>query len=313
MNRETVIDTFNYYSTWLCLLDSMEEETWTMPIGLDKWSCREIIAHIMNWDKHLLSAVIPSIKDEEGMHFPDFDPFNEMAASFARSGISKNELLHEAKKTRKQLISALNELPDEQLYRPVPSNGQTHCPHTGTPYSLLYIILEFTYHDRHHQKQIEDFWGNPPIYIKQADEENIEGISHLFDLYRVFYEQPSDRAGAKTFLKERLEKEESVIFFAADLQGYLGFVQLYPTFSSISMQRTWVLNDLYVLTGARNRGVGSLLLERAQEFALQTGAKGISLSTAINNETAKRLYRKHGYTEDTHFSHYELALTSKEI
>ncbi len=311
MVRETVIESFHEYSKWLCLLDDMEEQTWTMPIGPNKWSCREIISHIMNWDNHLASNVIPSVKQGEGMHFPEFDPFNEMAAEYARSGISKNELLQEARETRNRLIQELTELPAELFYQSVPSNGATHCPHTGTPYSLLYTIQEFTYHDHHHQAQIEEMWRQKPIYIKQADVEKIEELSHLFDLYRQFYGQTSDQNGAKAFLKERLEKDESVIFFAVDRQGSLGFVQLYPSFSSISMQRTWILNDLYVLSEARNRGVGSLLLDKAREFAAQTGAKDISLSTAQNNGPAKRLYKKHGYKEDTYFSHYELALEYK--
>ncbi len=29
------------------------------------------------------------------------------------------------------------------------------CPHTGTPYSLLYIIQEFIEHDQHHKVQID--------------------------------------------------------------------------------------------------------------------------------------------------------------
>jgi ribosomal protein S18 acetylase RimI-like enzyme len=311
MDRKTVIEAFHYYSIWLRLLDDMEEHTWTMPIGPDKWSCREIISHITNWDKHLLTKVLPSIEQGEGMFFPDFDPFNEAAAEYARSGISKIELLHEAKETRNQLIKALKEMPAEQLCHSVPSNGETHCPHTGTPYSLLYIIQEFTYHDRHHQKQIADIGGLPPIYVRRAEEENIEGISHLFDLYRMFYKQPSNLTGAKAFLKDRLDKDESAIFFAADLQGYIGFVQLYPSFSSISMQRTWILNDLYTLPEERNRGAGALLLDQAKRFAMKTGAKEISLSTAIDNAPAKRLYRKHGYTEDTFFSHYELSLNPR--
>ena len=311
MNREKVIEEFHYYSIWLRLLDDMEEQTWTMPIGPDKWSCRDIISHILYWDDHLHTNIIPSIKQGEDMHFPEFDPFNEIAAQYARSGISKNELLQKARETRKKLVKELYKLPAELLEKSVRSNSETHCKHTGTPYSLLYTIQEFTCHDRHHQGQIENLWGQSPVYIKQASEENIEGISYLFDLYRMFYEQDSNRHQAKMYLEERLKKEESVIFFAADRQGYLGFAQLYPSFSSISMQRTWILNDLYVVSNAREIGVGSLLLNCVQEFAIRTGAKEVSLSTAKLNEPAKNLYRKHGYIEDTYFSHYALPIKIK--
>ena len=40
--------------------------------------------------------------------------------------------------------------------------------------------------------------------------------------------------------------EESVVFIAFDEINPIGFVQLYPSFSSLSMKKSWVLNDLYV-------------------------------------------------------------------
>ncbi len=90
--------------------------------------------------------------------------------------------------------------------------------------------------------------------------------------------------------------------------NYIGFTQLYPTFSSISMARAWILNDLYVTKNARKKGVGELLLQKVKEFASETKAKSISLSTAPDNDTAQRLYEKHGYIKDVQFYHYELNL-----
>ena len=39
----------------------------------------------------------------------------------------------------------------------------------------------------------------------------------------------------------------------------VGFVQLYPTFTSIGAKRAWVLNDLFVVPEARRRGVRRLV------------------------------------------------------
>ncbi|QTH46930.1 hypothetical protein J4772_01225 [Cohnella sp. LGH] len=44
---------------------------------------------------------------------------------------------------------------DNALREPVTANGVELCPHTGTPYSLLYIIQEFIEHDQHHKVQID--------------------------------------------------------------------------------------------------------------------------------------------------------------
>jgi len=145
--------------------------------------------------------------------------------------------------------------------------------------------------------------------IIQATMEDLEGVSNLFDMYRMFYQQESDLEGAKTYIKERIENKDSVIFVVKDQQNYVGFTQLYPTFSSISMQRAWILNDLYVDSKARNQGVGEILLYKAKEYAIETGAKSLSLSTAPDNYSAQRLYEKNGYERDSQFYHYELSLT----
>ncbi|MGZ7440472.1 GNAT family N-acetyltransferase [Paenibacillus sp. TH7-28] len=148
------------------------------------------------------------------------------------------------------------------------------------------------------------------ISIKQAGQEDLEGLAVLFNEYRIFYEQTSDMEGATRFLSERLSRNESVVFLAVDQvnQTPVGFTQLYPSFSSISMNRLWVLNDLYVREEYRKQGAGKLLLEAARTYALQTNAKGLELSTAIANERAQRLYEKSGYIKDTEFYHYFLTL-----
>ncbi|MCM3569813.1 N-acetyltransferase [Neobacillus mesonae] len=145
--------------------------------------------------------------------------------------------------------------------------------------------------------------------IVQAAMEDVDGVSSLFNLYRMFYQQESDLEGARTYIKQRMENKDSVIFAVKDSQNYVGFTQLYPAFSSISMKRAWILNDLYVVTEARKQGIGEMLLNKAKEYAIETGAKSLSLSTALDNDSAQRLYEKLGYKRDSQFYHYELVLT----
>ncbi|WKA56699.1 GNAT family N-acetyltransferase [Planococcus shixiaomingii] len=144
--------------------------------------------------------------------------------------------------------------------------------------------------------------------VVQATVKDLEGVAELFDLYRVFYEQEKDMDAARNYIEQRLENEDSVIFAVKDGDKYLGFTQLYPMFSSVSMKRMWILNDLYVAEEARKRGVGEMLMEKAKEFAIETGAKSLVLSTAVNNYSAQRLYEKLGYKRDTAFYSYELLL-----
>jgi len=129
----------------------------------------------------------------------------------------------------------------------------------------------------------------------------------LFDAYRQFYGQDSDVENASLFLQERLAARDSVVFLAYDEGDAVGFTQLYPSLSSVSLNRTWILNDLYVEPRARRNGVAKLLIHRAKDHALSTGATKLVLATASDNVLAQRLYEKHGFKKDD-FIHYYLSL-----
>lgn len=78
-----------------------------------------------------------------------------------------------------------------------------------------------------------------------------------------------DPAAAEHFLRERFARRDSVVFVAPAATGGLhGFTQLYPSLSSVSLARIFVLNDLFV------------------------------------DATAQRLYEAIGYERDTRFLRY---------
>ncbi|MFB3162207.1 GNAT family N-acetyltransferase [Neobacillus sp. 179-J 1A1 HS] len=140
--------------------------------------------------------------------------------------------------------------------------------------------------------------------IQKATLNELNFLTELFDSYRVFYKQESDFQGAREFLKERFINEDSVLFIAYDESTPVGFVQLYPTFSSVSMKKSWILNDLYVNPSARKKGFGEKLIKKAIEFAEETGAKGLSLETGHDNVTAQSLYEKIGFKKESNYFYY---------
>jgi ribosomal protein S18 acetylase RimI-like enzyme len=147
------------------------------------------------------------------------------------------------------------------------------------------------------------------LVTSRATLDDLDALTPLFDAYRVFYGRPSDRGLARAFLQARLQRDESVIFIARDATcEALGFTQLYPSFSSVSAQRIWVLNDLFVTAVARHRGVARALMECARAFALQTGALRLVLETAEDNRPAQALYESLGYVRESGTRHYSLAL-----
>lgn len=121
------------------------------------------------------------------------------------------------------------------------------------------------------------------ISVKQADLTDIEALVRLFDRYREFYGCNSDPKAARDFLTSRIKHDESVIFIAQESETVVGFTQLYPCFSSVSLARTLILNDLFVTPENRKKGVGSLLMSAAVDYAKTMNAIRLTLSTEVTN------------------------------
>ena len=140
--------------------------------------------------------------------------------------------------------------------------------------------------------------------IIQAGSEHVAAIAEVFDAYRQYYGQQSDREGAKQFLAERLANQESIIFLALHNNQPLGFTQLYPMFSSVSMRRSWTLNDLFVRENIRSKGIGKALLATAQKFITEQGHKGLLLETTPDNIKAQRLYERLGWVREENYFYF---------
>jgi ribosomal protein S18 acetylase RimI-like enzyme len=144
--------------------------------------------------------------------------------------------------------------------------------------------------------------------VSLADVNDLEEVSQLFDRYRIFYYQSSDIEAARSFLRERFQKGDSKLFIARVDNRIVGFTQLYPSFSSVSMKTVWILNDLFVEEAYRNQSVAKSLISAAENFARSTKAVRIVLSTQVSNIAARSLYRSLGYVKDEDFYHYALQL-----
>lgn len=139
------------------------------------------------------------------------------------------------------------------------------------------------------------------ITIRQAAPVDLDALSVLFDGYRQFYGRDSDLAAAKQFLSDRLRHAESVAFIAYDGINPAGFTQLYPSFSSVSLGRIFILNDLFVSQSGRRKGIGSALISAAVDYAQAAGAIRLALSTAHTNTSAQALYESKGWERDDDF------------
>lgn len=140
--------------------------------------------------------------------------------------------------------------------------------------------------------------------VKKASLSDLDALAPLFDAYRVFYGKYSDIASSTAFIKARLELNESIIYVAFWGTKAVGFTQLYPLFSSTRLQRLWLLNDLFVTSEYRQKGLASLLIEKAQLLSQETEASGLLLETEKSNLPANQLYPQLGFERDDQHHYY---------
>lgn len=145
--------------------------------------------------------------------------------------------------------------------------------------------------------------------IRRATIDDLDVLVPLFGGYRQFYREASDPGLARDFLRERIERSESVIFIAQAPDGAaVGFVQLFPSFSSARAATIFILNDLFVAPAARRMGIGKALLARAAQFGREQRAVRLRLSTELTNTAAQALCESLGWKRETAFCDYNLAV-----
>lgn len=145
--------------------------------------------------------------------------------------------------------------------------------------------------------------------IRHANNSDIADLAVLFDGYRVYYQQPTNIDLAKTFLSQRIDQQDSALFVAQNTNGQLiGFLQLYPIFSSVSAKKSLLLNDLFVAENARKSGVARALMDAARQHAQQQEACWLMLQTEKTNDKAQKLYESLGYKRDEDCYYYYLSV-----
>ena len=147
--------------------------------------------------------------------------------------------------------------------------------------------------------------------IVTATLEHLDQLTPLFVKYREFYGELPFPDSSRKFLETRLRRKESVIYLALaddDEDKLLGFCQLYPSYSSLSLKRVWILNDIYVAEDARRQLVADRLLQTAKKMAKETNAVRMRVATSRDNEVAQKVYESIGFHEDAQFKNYVLPI-----
>lgn len=141
--------------------------------------------------------------------------------------------------------------------------------------------------------------------IRRATLNDVSELTGLVEQYRAFYKQEAN-PGTEKYLTDRLTNDESIVFVAEDQGTLVGFAQIYPTFSTVSLSEIWLLNDLFVDPANRGKGIANSIIETAETAARAAGATRIWLRTAHTNTPAQALYEARGWVQDEVFRRYDL-------
>ena len=141
--------------------------------------------------------------------------------------------------------------------------------------------------------------------IREAKKSDLDQLSILFDSYRMFYGKESDIDISKKFLESRLSNKDSKVFICEVNNVIIGFVQLYPLFSSTRVSKYWLLNDLFVGSEHRGKGYSKLLINKAKELVKDSNACGMMLETEKSNKIGNNLYPKTGFKINDLCNFYE--------
>ena len=144
--------------------------------------------------------------------------------------------------------------------------------------------------------------------IINANLDHLDQLTPMFIRYRELYGAMPQAEASREYLTARLNKNEAVILLAFEQDTLLGFCLVYPSFSSVSLRPTWIINDLYVSEEARGQHIARKLLQEISQQAHGNQAVRLRVSINANNEIAKRLYESADFLEDKHFRNYILPL-----
>lgn len=139
---------FSELLIWLQNLKGLgSNDLWLQPIAEGKWSIREILTHMMNWDKNSHEMMVPNFTEGANLFFVEIEEHNKVAAAWAAHYTDLNMLITDVARTRQQLLDLLNKQYNDSIKFKIDNQNYTYKK----------FVDVFIHHDEHHIKQIETF------------------------------------------------------------------------------------------------------------------------------------------------------------
>jgi GNAT superfamily N-acetyltransferase len=125
--------------------------------------------------------------------------------------------------------------------------------------------------------------------------EQLADVAEVFDQYRRHYGLPVVPGQTLGWLSDHTSHRRLSVFAAHAGEDLAGLATTVVVPASLRLGCSWQLRDLYVLPGARRRGVARALVGAVRQAATAAGAIRLSVQTEPGNIAALQLYRTSGF------------------
>jgi len=152
MSGETK-ELLNTFEEWIKFARSLRElsaDIWKSSIEPGKWTIKDIVCHIMLWDKYFYDEAIHKIATGKPVTLKhiDFDEFNQEAVVYAAT-ISVEELLEKTAYHRECIISDIRSMAEELI-------NQNFIDGDGNNFNVTQYLKDFIWHDQHHMNPLKE-------------------------------------------------------------------------------------------------------------------------------------------------------------
>ncbi|GAA0355428.1 DinB family protein [Bacillus horti] len=176
------MEEFETFVDYVSNLKVISEEQWITPLGEGKWTLKEMVCHLWNWDQYNLEEMVPLMEDGAALPpFIDIEKHNQEALRKAAEFKDGEAVLVAFLETRKAFVHALKKKYDSSMKFTIGKGKRK--------YSIDGFLKIFVHHDQHHKKQLTPFLGEDsslsgetrglcePTSIVEIDETHLIGLA----------------------------------------------------------------------------------------------------------------------------------------
>ncbi|HHK5551040.1 hypothetical protein COL11_12130 [Bacillus anthracis] len=160
MKKENILEEKLNLIEWCQILQRVSDDIWFQALRKDSWAIADVISHFIMWDVFLIQDIIPYFISRQSVpNVPiDVEDMNKGAIKYARSGISKEELLNQFSVTRKQLVDEIGRIPTKYFYNDYQFGTKK--------VKLNHYFSSLIQHDLKHKEEIIQFLIKNQAYNK---------------------------------------------------------------------------------------------------------------------------------------------------